>query len=207
MLDDHVLLDRDRRALNFFVDRVCSLRYIVCTTHHAVLSVLYVPWTPREGNPVPQNPQFHYRSKHIARLAARRLSEITSGNITAALVNTYYTAGIIPARLRREVEGTPLFVEEACLWAAIAKALFMSRYRVKLEWIKTVLRMAVPSAYGRGSPRVAPFPDAQTLWGWLKENRTWGRLLRYLIDSGVEIGGDDAENQLPPHIADQADKG
>ena len=176
-----------------------------------MLSVLYVlrdvPWTPREGNPVPQNPQFHYRSKHIARLAARRLSEITSGNITAALVNTYYTAGIIPARLRKEVEGAPLFVEEACLWAAIAKALFMSRYRVKLEWIKTVLRMAVPSAYGRGSPRVAPFPDAQTLWGWLKENRTWGRLLRYLIDSGVEIGSDDAENQLPPHIADQADKG
>jgi hypothetical protein len=155
---------------------------------------------------VPDHGRFRFRSKHIARLAASRLNEITNGNITAALVNTYYTAGIIPARLRKEVEGTPLFTEEACLWAAITKALFMSRFRVKLEWIKKVLRLAVPSGYGKSSPRVAPFPDVESLWEWLKDNRTWGRLLRYLIDIGVEIGGEDTENQLPPHIADQADK-
>ena len=150
--------------------------------------------------------RFAFRSKDVAKLATSRLNEITSGNITAALVNAYYTAGIIPARLRKEVEGTPLFAEEAGLWAAIAKALFISRYRVKLEWIGRVLPLVVPSGYGRLSPRAGPFPDVETLWIWLKKNRTWGRLLRYLIDSGIEIGDEDTKTQLPSHIADQADK-
>jgi hypothetical protein len=151
--------------------------------------------------------RFTFRSKDIAKLATARLGEITTGNITAALVNTYYTAGIIPPRLRKEVGETPLFVEEAALWAAIAKALFISRYRVKLEWIKRILPLVVPSGYGRSSFTVAPFPDVEALWEWLKENRTWGRLLRYSIDSGVEIGDEDTENQLPSYIADQADRG
>ena len=151
--------------------------------------------------------RFTFRSKDIAKLATARLGEITTGNITAALVNTYYTAGIIPPRLRKEVGETPLFVEEAALWAAIAKALFISRYRVKLEWIKRILPLVVPSGYGRSSFTVAPFPDVEALWEWLKENRTWGSLLRYSIDSGVEIGDEDTENQLPSYIADQADRG
>ena len=151
--------------------------------------------------------RFTFRSKDIAKLATARLGEITTGNITAALVNTYYTAGIIPPRLRKEVGETPFFVEEAALWAAIAKALFISRYRVKLEWIKRILPLVVPSGYGRSSFTVAPFPDVEALWEWLKENRTWGSLLRYSIDSGVEIGDEDTENQLPSYIADQADRG
>jgi hypothetical protein len=151
--------------------------------------------------------KFTFRSKDIARLATSRLSEITSGNITPALVNTYYTAGIIPARLRKEFGGTPLFAEEAALWAAIAKALFMSRYRVKLEWIRRVLSLVVPSGYGKLSFVAAPFPNVEALWEWLKKNRTWGRLLRYSIDSGIEIGDEDKENQLPSYIADQADRG
>jgi hypothetical protein len=149
---------------------------------------------------------FALRAKDIAKSATARLTEITSGNITAALVNTYYTAGIIPARLRREVGGTPLFVEEAAIWAAVAKALFISRFRVKLEWIGKVLRLVVPSGYGRSSFKLAPFSDIETLWEWLRENRTWGKLLRYAIDSGIEIGDEDQENHLAPHIADQADK-
>jgi len=151
--------------------------------------------------------KFTFRSKDIAQLANSRLSEITRGNITAALVNTYYTAGIIPARLRKEVKGTPLFVEEATLWAAIAKALFMSRYRVKLEWIRRVLLLVVPAGYGKSPYKGAPFPDVETLWEWLKENRTWGRLLRYSIDSGIEIGEEGEEHQLPSYLADQADRG
>ena len=151
--------------------------------------------------------KFTFRSKHIAKLANSRLSEITSANITAALVNTYYTAGIIPARLRKEVKGTPLFAEEAVFWAAIAKALFISRYRVKLEWIRRVLRLVVPSGYGKSSFKIAPFRDVTTLWEWLKENRTWGKLLRYSIDSGIEIGDEGEEHQLPSYLADQADRG
>jgi hypothetical protein len=151
--------------------------------------------------------KFTFRSKDIAQLANSRLSEITRGNITAALVNTYYTAGIIPARLRKEVKGTPLFVEEAALWAAIAKALFISRYRVKLEWIRRVLLLVVPAGYGKSPYKGAPFPDVETLWEWLKENRTWGRLLRYSIDSGIEIGEEGEEHQLPSYLADQADRG
>jgi hypothetical protein len=150
--------------------------------------------------------KFTFRSKDIAKLANSRLNEITSGNITAALVNTYYTGGIIPARLRKEVKGTPLFAEEAVFWAAIAKALFISRYRVKLEWIRKVLRLVVPSGYGKPSFKGAAFPDVEALWEWLKENRTWGRLLRYSIDSGIEIGDEDEEHQLPFYIADQADR-
>jgi hypothetical protein len=150
--------------------------------------------------------KFTFRGKHIAKLANSRLSEITSANITAALVNTYYTAGIIPARLRKEIEGTPLFAEEAALWAAIAKALFISRYRVKLEWIRRVLRLVVPSGYGKSPFKTAPFRDVTTLWEWLKENRTWGKLLRYSIDSGIEIGDEGEEYQLPSYLADQADR-
>jgi hypothetical protein len=151
--------------------------------------------------------KFSFRSKDIAKLANSRLNEITSGNITAALVNTYYTAGIIPARLRKEVQGTPLLSEEAALWAAIAKALFISRYRVKLEWIRRVLRLVVPSGYGKPSFKRAPFRDIEALWEWLRENRTWGRLLRYSIDSGIEIGDEDEAHQLPHYIAHQADRG
>jgi hypothetical protein len=150
---------------------------------------------------------FAFRSKDVAKLATSRLSEITSGNITAALVNTYYTAGIIPAHLRKDFEGRPLFAEEAALWAAIAKALFISRYRVKLEWIRRVLPLVVPSGYGKSPFPVAPFPNVESLWEWLKENRTWGRLLRHSINSGIEIGDEDEENQLPSYIAAQADKG
>jgi len=156
---------------------------------------------------MPEEMKFTFRSKDIAHLATARLSEITSGNITAALVNMYYTAGIIPPHLRKEVEQIPLFTEEAALWAAIAKVLFISRYRVKLEWIRRVLSLVVPSAYGKSSPTVAPFPDVEALWEWLKENRTWGRLLRYTIDCGVEIGDEGRKNQLPSYIADQADRG
>lgn len=155
---------------------------------------------------MPGEMKFTFRSKDIAKLANSRLGEITSGNITAALVNTYYTAGIIPVRLRKQVGGTPLFAEETALWAAIAKALFISRYRVKLEWIRRVLPLVVPSGYGRSSFTVAPLPDVEALWEWLKENRTWGRLLRYLIDSGIEIGDEDEEYQLPSYIASQADR-
>jgi hypothetical protein len=151
--------------------------------------------------------KFSFRSKDIAKLANSRLNEITSGNITAALVNTYYTAGIIPARLRKEVQGTPLLSEEAALWAAIAKALFISRYRVKLEWIRRVLLLVVPSGYGKPSFKGAPFRDIEALWEWLRENRTWGRLLRYSIDSGIEIGDEDEAHQLPHYIAQQADRG
>ena len=155
---------------------------------------------------MPGEVKFTFRGKNIAKLANSRLSEITSSNITAALVNTYYTAGIIPPRLRKEVEGTPLFGEEAVLWAAIAKALFISRYRVKLEWIRRVLVLVVPSGYGKSSFKEAPFPDVEALWVWLKENRTWGRLLRYSIDSGIEIGDEGEEHQLPSYLADQADR-
>jgi hypothetical protein len=151
--------------------------------------------------------KFTFRSKDIAELANARLSEITRGNITAALVNTYYTAGIIPVRLRKEVKGTPLFAEEAGLWAAIAKALFISRYRVKLEWIRRVLLLVVPSGYGKSPVKGSPFPNVEALWGWLKENRTWGRLLRHSIDSGIEIGDEGEEQQLPSYLADQADRG
>ena len=151
--------------------------------------------------------KFPFRNKDIAELATSRLGELTSGTITPALVNTYYTAGIIPPRLRKDAGGTALFAEETVLWAAVAKALFLSRYRVKLEWIRNVLPLVVPSGYGRSSSRAAPFPDVQALWEWLKRNRSWGRLLRYAIDSGVEIGDEDDQNQLPPHIADQADRG
>ena len=156
---------------------------------------------------MPERMKFAFRSKDIAHLATSRLSEITGGNITAALVNMYYTAGIIPPHLRKEVERIPLFVEEAALWAATAKVLFISRYRVKLEWIRRVLSLVVPSAYGKSSTKVAPFPNVEALWEWLEENRTWGRLLRYAIDHGVEIGDEGQENQLPSHIADQADRG
>ncbi len=156
---------------------------------------------------MPEEMKFTFRSKDIAHLATARLSQITGGNITAALVNMYYTSGIIPPHLRREVERTPLFAEEAALWAAIAKVLFISRYRVKLEWIRRVLSLVVPSAYGKSSLTVAPFPNVEALWEWLKENRTWGRLLRYAIDCGVEVGDEGGENQLPPYIADQADRG
>lgn len=151
--------------------------------------------------------KFTFRSKDIARLANARLREITGGNITAALVNTYYTAGIIPVHLRKEVKGTPLFAEEAALWAAIAKALFISRYRVKLEWIRRVLLIVVPSGYGKSPAKGSPFRNVEALWEWLKENRTWGRLLRYSIDSGIEIGDEGAEHQLPSYLADQADRG
>jgi hypothetical protein len=156
---------------------------------------------------MPEGMKFAFRSKDIAHLATARLSEITGGNITAALVNMYYTAGVIPPDLRKEVERIPLFVEEAALWAVIAKVLFISRYRVKLEWIRRVLSLVVPSAYGKSSFKVAPFPNVEALWGWLKENRTWGRLLRYAIDCGIEIGDEGKENQLPSYIADQADRG
>lgn len=151
--------------------------------------------------------KFTFRSKDIATLANSRLREITSGNITAALVNTYYTAGIIPVRLRKDVKGTPLFAEETALWAAIAKALFLSRYRVKLEWIRRVLILVVPSGYGKSPVKGSPFPDVEALWEWLKENRTWGKLLRYSIDSGIEIGDEGEEHQLPSYLADQADRG
>ena len=150
---------------------------------------------------------FLFRNKDIAKLATSRLGELTSGTITPALVNTYYTAGIIPPRLRKDAGGIALFAEEAALWAAVAKALFLSRYRVKLEWIRNVLPLVVPSGYGRSSSKAAPFPDVEALWEWLRRNRSWGRLLRYAIDSGVEIGDEDHQNQLPPHIADQADRG
>ena len=150
---------------------------------------------------------FLFRNKDIANLATSRLGELTSGTITPALVNTYYTAGIIPPRLRKDAGGIALFAEEAALWAAVAKALFLSRYRVKLEWIRNVLPLVVPSGYGRSSSKAAPFPDVEALWEWLRRNRSWGRLLRYAIDSGVEIGDEDHQNQLPPHIADQADRG
>lgn len=156
---------------------------------------------------MPEGMKFAFRSKDIAHLATSRLSEITGGNITAALVNMYYTAGIIPPHLRKEVERIPLFVEEAALWAAIAKVLFISRYRVKLEWIRRVLSLVVPSAYGKSSFTVAPFSNVEALWDWLKENRTWGRLLRFAIDCGIEIGDEGKENQLPSYIADQADRG
>ncbi|NIQ38872.1 MAG: hypothetical protein GTN81_09800 [Proteobacteria bacterium] len=155
---------------------------------------------------MPRQINFTLRPKDIAKSATARLNEITSGNITAALVNTYYTAGIIPARLRREVGGTPLYVEEAAIWAAVAKALFISRFQVKLEWIARVLRLVVPSGYARSSFKKAPFSDIGALWEWLRENRTWGKLLRHAIDSGIEIGDEDPENHLAPHIADQADK-
>ena len=151
--------------------------------------------------------KFTFRSKDIARLANSRLREITSGNITAALVNTYYTAGIIPVRLRKDVKGTPLFAEEAALWAAIAKALFISRYRVKLEWIRRVLILVVPSGYGKSPVKRSPFSNVEALWKWLKENRTWGRLLRYSIGFGIEIGDEGEEHQLPSYLADQADRG
>lgn len=156
---------------------------------------------------MPEEMTFTLRSKDVAHLATARLSEITSSNITAALVNMYYTAGIIPRHLRKEVEQIPLFTEEAALWAAIAKVLFISRYRVKLEWIRRVLAIVVPSAYGKSSFTVVPFPDVDALWKWLRENRTWGRLLRYAIDCGVAIGDEGKEDQLPPYIADQADRG
>ena len=156
---------------------------------------------------MPEEMKFTFRSKDIAHLATARLSEITSGNITAALVNMYYTAGIIPPHLRKEVGQTPLFTEEAALWAAIAKVLFISRYRVKLEWIRRVLSVVVPSAYGKSSLTAAPFPNVDALWEWLRENRTWGRLLRYAIDCGVQIGDEGKEDQLPPYVADQADRG
>jgi hypothetical protein len=151
--------------------------------------------------------KFTFRSKDIAKLANARLTEITGGNITPALVNTYSTAGIIPARLRKEVGGIPLFAEEAALWAAIAKALFISRHKVKLEWIRRALRLVVPSGYGNSSVKGALFPNVEALWEWLKENRTWGRLLRYSIESGIRIGDEDEDRQLPAYIADQADRG
>ena len=142
--------------------------------------------------------------KDIAERATSILRELRSGNITASLIRTYYAAGIIPPRLRKDIEGTPMFTEEAALWAAVGKGLFLSRHGVKLEWIGRVLCLAVPAAYGKSLFKLVPFSDIKDLWNWFRANGTWGKFLRYLINSGIEVG--EEEHQLPPYIAGQADQ-
>jgi len=147
--------------------------------------------------------RFTLHAKEVAEHATSILGELRSGNITAPLIMRYYADGIIPPHLRKDIEGTSVFTEEAAHWAAVGKGLFLSHHGVKLEWIGRVLCLAVPAAYGK-SFKIAPFSDIKALWSWLRVNATWGRLLRYLIDSDVKIG--EEEYQLPPYIAGQADQ-